>query len=109
MSWSLSTIVPARANVSSVLADARAKSPTQEATVEAREQIDGAVEMVDELIVRGVLGDPDKFDFSVSLSGHANASHEPAPGWSNDSVSINIYQRPPATTADAAGGAAAVA
>jgi hypothetical protein len=44
-----------------------------------------------DLIASGVVGDGDA-PIRVSLSGHANPDHEPAEGWANDFVSINIYQ-----------------
>jgi hypothetical protein len=32
-------------------------------------------------------------DFTVTLSGHGNAGHEPAQGWANDCLSIHITQK----------------
>jgi hypothetical protein len=47
-----------------------------------------------QLVDSGVFGDLSKFDFIVTTSGHGNEGHVPSPGWSNDFVSINIYQVP---------------
>lgn len=43
------------------------------------------------LIESGALGDG---PWIVSVSGHSNPGHKPTPGWSNDSVTINVYQAP---------------
>lgn len=43
------------------------------------------------LIKSGVVGDPDA-KYRVTLTGHGNPNHEPLSGWSNDFVSVAIYQ-----------------
>jgi hypothetical protein len=45
-----------------------------------------------DLINSGVFGDPDNNSFRVTFSGHGNPGHVPLAGWSNDSISISIYQ-----------------
>lgn len=55
-------------------------------------QFGHASEAAAEIIDSGVLGDPDKYRFNVSLVGHANPNHEPRDGWANDSISISISQ-----------------
>ena len=51
-----------------------------------------AMEVVSDLIDSGVVGTPDKA-YRWSVSGHGNINHEPASGWSNDSLSISITQQ----------------
>ena len=58
---------------------------------EARHQAEIAAFCVASFIESGSVGDPfGKYNFSIS--GHANPNHKPVPGWSNDSITINIYQ-----------------
>jgi hypothetical protein len=58
---------------------------------EHRDQANLAVQTVFTLIASGVVGDPDG-KYNVSLSGHGNKGHVPAPGWANDCLGINVYQ-----------------
>jgi len=44
------------------------------------------------LIGDGAVGGDTK-DFTVSLSGHANKDHEPAPGWANDTITVTVTQK----------------
>jgi hypothetical protein len=57
-----------------------------------REQFDAARSAVWDLISKGVAGDGEK-TFSVTLAGHANPDHEPAPGWATDYISVSVSQR----------------
>lgn len=43
------------------------------------------------IIKTGVLGDPNGH-YRITFSGHGNPGHVPLAGWSNDSITINIYQ-----------------
>jgi len=49
------------------------------------------------IILSGVVGESDK-TFKVQLSGHGNPNHEPQAGWSNDTVTVTIYQAPEETS-----------
>lgn len=60
-------------------------------SVEAQAQVDVAFDASAALILTGAFGNKDK-KFKVTLSGHANPGNEPVAGWSNDCVTINIYQ-----------------
>ena len=51
-----------------------------------------AVEAVKDIVDSGVLGDPETKRFSVKVNGHTNPGKEPRSGWSNDYVTINVYQ-----------------
>jgi hypothetical protein len=64
------------------------------------EQFQAARWAADDLIDSGVVGDADKFLFSVSLSGHGNENHEPAEGWANDAITVSIYQAGPKEAGD---------
>lgn len=59
-------------------------------SVESRAQFEVAFDAAAAIIGTKVLGE--EKGFRVSLSGHANEGHNPVPGWSSDSVTINIYQ-----------------
>lgn len=61
-------------------------------TPEANAAMKAAVDAAGEMITKGVFGDPKTKRFSVRISGHSNAGNEPVAGWSNDYVSINVYQ-----------------
>jgi hypothetical protein len=56
------------------------------------EQFEAARDVAVVLLSSGVVGDPDKFNFNISLNGHGNVNHEPDPAWTNDCVTINVYQ-----------------
>ncbi len=58
---------------------------------EHQDQYESALGAVILLLSTGVVGSEGK-TFKVSVSGHGNPNHEPASGWANDFVSINIYQ-----------------
>lgn len=62
-----------------------------EDTEEVNASMLAAVDAAGIILGRGVLGTSDK-NYRVSIVGHANPKNEPVPGWSNDSVSISIYQ-----------------
>ena len=51
-----------------------------------------AVKAVADLVNSGALGDPETKKFSVRINGHTNPDTEPKSGWSNDYVTINVYQ-----------------
>lgn len=55
------------------------------------EQYNEAFRAVWNLVYSGALGDPSG-EYKVSVSGHANPGHVPTAGWSNDSITISIYQ-----------------
>jgi hypothetical protein len=58
---------------------------------EPKAQFEKAVEVVDEIISSGVLGDAAApgVGFNVQLSGHANPNHDPAQG-ASESFTIHI-------------------
>jgi hypothetical protein len=57
-----------------------------------RDQAEEAVRSVFQLAASGVVGDPNG-KYKVTLSGHGNPDHKPAPGWGNDFVTISVYQQ----------------
>lgn len=63
----------------------------KDSSVEHFEQFLNSVTAVDLLIGNGAFGDPDGL-YQVTLSGHGNPGHKPAAGWTNDSLSLTIYQ-----------------
>lgn len=74
--------------------DVRATGSVADADVtdEAKEQIKAARDAAEAIIDGGSAGASGK-DFTVSLNGHANTGHDPAPGWANDCVGINVTQK----------------
>jgi len=56
------------------------------------DQYEEALGAVWALLRTGAFGDSDETDFQISLSGHGNPGHVPVAGWSNDSLTISIYQ-----------------
>jgi hypothetical protein len=45
-----------------------------------------------QLLMSGVVGSHERV-YTVTLSGHGNPGNEPAPGWSNDFVNIQVVQQ----------------
>lgn len=65
--------------------------PYDEADTPVVEQIEIASAVAKQIVASGAVGGADK-EFRIGLNGHANADHEPAPGWSNDCVTVSVYQ-----------------
>lgn len=61
---------------------------------EVIEQLDAAKAAAEAIFESGAVGDS-THSYAVSMSGHANTGHGPAPGWANDQVSITISQQKP--------------
>lgn len=55
------------------------------------DQYEEALNCVWSLLRSGVVGGDDK-EYRVILSGHGNPNHEPASGWANDCVTIQVVQ-----------------
>lgn len=91
MSWTVWATDVSLDNVEETL-DKRFEELNPEQTVEMVEQFDDAVESVYMFISGASLGDPDTKKFNVSISGHANPSHEPATGWANDCITVSVNQ-----------------
>lgn len=66
-------------------------SPKVELSEESLDQLNVAKRAVNAIILTGAMGSVDE-TYNVSLTGHSNPGHEKTPGWSNDSLIINIYQ-----------------
>src|SRR5512142_3484513 len=69
----------------------------QPASDAAEEAIQTAKMMVINVLASGAVtgshvDEPLRHGISVSISGHANPGHDPAPGWSNDSMTVSVYQ-----------------
>ena len=67
-----------------------------EPTLEVSHQIETARAAARNIIESGAVGYAGK-DFRVSLSGHANPSHERTEKYANDYITIAIYQKTPMT------------
>jgi hypothetical protein len=76
------------------------QQPSTEASEEHQEQFAVARAAASRLIDSGLVGDPAKFLFNVTLSGHGNPNHEPTPGWANDCIAINVSQAGPKEVSD---------
>ena len=64
-------------------------------TDEVREQVASALEALLVLLSHNALGKPKENNYVVSISGHANPGHKPAPGWAKDCVTITVSQCAP--------------
>lgn len=82
MSWSVEYTTFNEAEIRFIGEDTPENNKAQKAAVDAAGKI----------IASGVLGDPKKNRFSVRVSGHNNPNNEPVAGYSNETLSINIYQ-----------------
>lgn len=58
---------------------------------EAKDQHDAALLSAVRLLDEYVVGSR-KYNFRISLSGHANPNHAPKEGWSNDFINIQVVQ-----------------
>lgn len=59
---------------------------------ETKDVLSYAIESAESIIGGDILGDHLNYEFRVVISGHHNPGAEPREGWSNDSLTINIYQ-----------------
>lgn len=59
---------------------------------EAYDQIGVAMLMAVQLTKSEAVGDP-AAKYRVVISGHANPEHKPLDGWSNDCVTVSVYQQ----------------
>lgn len=97
MSWSLSVPATSVEDFDSAIEDVRAAydasvvSQFQDDQVEpTREQITEAIAAVSGIVDSGAVGK----QVTVSMYGHANAGHEPADGWANETVTITVSFAP---------------
>lgn len=96
MSWSFSATVKADEDPAEAIkaarqaADPAAATENYNARAESDEAIDAAIDAAARVVsaIRGA------WPVLVQLSGHSNPEHAPVPGWSNDTVSINVSQQP---------------
>lgn len=89
MSWSASTVGRSGDDITQKV---YSLDITHEHGVEVDDALGIAQDIALDLIESGALGEGDDKIWSVSLSGHANPGNEPVSGWSNDSISINVWQ-----------------
>jgi uncharacterized protein YgbK (DUF1537 family) len=85
MSWSVST----QGTPDNVRDRINALEPSYEGTAAREDQIKAAKVTAIALLDSGCVGTGEAF--SVSLSGHANDNHAPAPGWAN-CVMVSVVQ-----------------
>lgn len=93
MSWGLSIQVPAGTDpneaVEAAADEYRQRSKPEDPVNEALATACGTAVA---LLNSGAVGDPQAHDYAISLNGHANPEHKPAPGWANDYISISVSQ-----------------
>lgn len=89
MSWSLSVSNKSADELEEALEGA--SSTSREQSQESSEQVTAAIDAAIAIVESGAVGDKDK-KFTVSLSGHSNAGHEPAAGMANDVINISVSQ-----------------
>ena len=95
MSWSSTPIEPSDGAHIGEAIDAATIHGTGLDTPEHREQLAAVKASAKALIASGALGDAgDGRIFTVSMGGHANAGHQPRPGWANDAVYVNVQSNP---------------
>lgn len=91
MSWSASLGATKATDIDAAI-DGCATSPPEDGLDEhVVEQVNAARAAAKGLVASGAVGDGEKA-FSVTLSGHSNEGHEPADGWANDCVTVNVVQ-----------------
>lgn len=93
MSYSLSISVPAGTSARDAI-EKRVDEYRQQLSLsdDTQEALAAACGTAVALVDSGAVGDPEHFDFTVTLSGHANDGHEPREGWANDCATISVYQ-----------------
>lgn len=57
-----------------------------------RDQFEAGSKAALALVASGAVGNPE-VEYTFTISGHANPEHKPLVGWSNDFVSVNVYQK----------------
>jgi hypothetical protein len=56
------------------------------------EQYNLARRIAKQIIESGAIGDEHK-GYTITISGHANPGHEPAPGMSTDGINVTVFQQ----------------
>lgn len=87
MSWSASVIAVEQLELEAKLSSALQIAANSDAEAEAKEQAHVAIAVA--VALAKTTGSK---AVNVSLSGHANPSHEPREGYSNDFVSVSVTQ-----------------
>lgn len=92
MSWNISVSSGTKEEVKKALEEQEfPNEPGTYAYDEMREQFDAAKMAALALLESGVVGS-DQSLFAVSLSGHGNPGHVPAPGWASDMIHITLSE-----------------
>lgn len=86
MSWSISVSNKSLEELKKALIDASVVGNA------STDQVSEAIAAALNIAESDCVGDTRNKKFTVVLSGHANPSHEPAPGMSNDMVSVSVHQ-----------------
>jgi hypothetical protein len=68
-----------------------AQSNIEASNADGADQADAAVAAAKHIVASGTVGG-EGVKVAATLSGHGNPGHAPKAGWSNDSVSVNVYQ-----------------
>lgn len=91
MSWNASLGATKAADIPQAIDECVTTPPEDGLDEHVCEQVKAAREAAKALVASGAVGDGDKA-FTVTLSGHSNEGHEPADGWANDCVTVNVVQ-----------------
>jgi hypothetical protein len=89
MSWSAKYTVNPNAEQSEIVTEVHRSNLDSE---EHQHQHDAALMAAVQALTTGAVGRPEK-TYDVSISGHSNPDHEPAEGWANDFISIQVTQQ----------------
>lgn len=113
LSWSKRfTIKPGQTVREVITAEAVADVASQiaeNARPAAVESIELSVDFAEKVVDAIGFGADGDREVAVTLSGHANAGHQPAAGWADDSVNVYVSQVMPEQQAEAASAGAAPA
>jgi hypothetical protein len=91
MSWSASLGATPASEIDEKIATCATAPPEENMDEHVKEAVDLARDTAKAIIASGVVGDAEK-SFTVSMSGHSNEGHEPADGWANDCMTVNVVQ-----------------
>lgn len=95
MSWTISITKAIRQNAAEII-DAAQAVGNEDCPQEREEQVIIAKSVALQIVESDALfsGDPGDM-FNISLYGHANPEHKNHEGYSNDTITINIYRAAP--------------
>lgn len=92
MSWSTSVPATTAPDVYSKIKALELPEYSPPILQEALDQFEAAKAAAINVIQSGALGVGEDKHFVVGISGHANPGHDHVDGWSDDFISVSVYQ-----------------